>query len=492
MSTPDLPHCSGGGEQEIQCWFDRALSLQEQAGFAPIPERFGCGKWEREKPETKRAALLRQARDFYGRARRLAERRGEILNNEAQVHAELGDSQTAGALFEAAVGLADDPLRPFYRSNYGDFLRQEGEWERAVTQYRLVLEEEPEDFLAHTRLAHILADCQPTNLPEHLWYVSERGQALWGQEIAIEMLRKEGLPGDLQRELLILLIRSLAERPEPSEGFVGSTVAETLASLSQHESIGQAAQEVLLLYAGRSFKPEEYGWWAGTRERRIGWEERSPRVAFRRLIRAIGESFRKRGQFEPAARYFLLAAMLTSEEPDLLASRLLAAVSSSTGDAEALDRLVAWNEPLLLKSSAPTLIEVYRYRHDLGLLYSHRNQWGDLNKPTSAIYQLERAKDLVATLAAAGSEKPGFVFDGRVYSHLASGYLATDSREAAQSTLLELVEAYRQQGLAAEADALRAKLQAGRARRMQDRQRAVFDDPPGRLTDFTTEPPEPP
>src|SRR5215210_6837061 len=177
--------CSGGGEEELACWFNRGLDLQKQADAA-----------EEKTP------LLEEAASAYERALTIDPNRGTVLNNLAGVYDELGRDSEAEDLFERAVFQADK-LQAFYRCNFGDFLVARGDSERAVGEYRKALEEVPDFFRAHEALTAILAQHSPKALPEYLRFLIDRKQVLWAEEIARAKLEEAA-----SEEYLSLLVEA--------------------------------------------------------------------------------------------------------------------------------------------------------------------------------------------------------------------------------------------------------------------------------------------
>ena len=155
-----------------------------------------------------------------------------------------------------------------------------------------------------------------------------------------------------------------------------------------------------------------------------------------------------------------------------------------------IDRLAAANQKVI-RQAPPKQADLYLYRHDVGLFYGFLRHWqGD--GETSGIYQLSQATQVGGVGPPDGpAETP--TFDARIYTRLAAGYTDTGKPDRARKTLLDLVAAYRSQGMNDEAAALQIMLDSSRRRHQHlDRRREAFDDPPFSLRDFTTQPPEPP
>jgi tetratricopeptide (TPR) repeat protein len=481
-----LPDCAGSREEQIECWFQRGLDYQQQA------EREGKGG-ERER-------LLEAAKDAYLQAYKIDNGRGGVLNNLAVVLSLLGgtnNDEEARKLFEKAVGL-DHRLRPFFRRNYADFLRSRGKFEEAVHLYRETLDEEPDDYQAYQSLKDIFKnnpDVRQRLLPEILWFLADKGQLTWTEETSLQELQSPGRPPEWRREMLAILAFALGKDAYLPSELAESPSGKTLRMLTDDPDVGPGAREILQLHAGERLDPDQYSWWsAQPRENTLAPGRPAPLAAFQNLIRGLGSSSEKTGSSDQAERYFKLSALLDPETPDVVASDRLANLAVKSGRTADLELVVARNEPLLNRPDARGGLEVYRYRQHVGLLFGTHGRWGNENTPVSAIYQLARAKELTEKILipnAPGS--PVNDFDVRVYTHLAAGYGAISQPEKGGHTLRELVRAFEAQGLKKEAAALQAVLNGRQTRgNLPNRRPKVLDDPPFRLQDFTTGPPQGP
>ncbi len=469
-----------GDAREYVARFYLGLILQQQAA---------------EPSETRRAELLAAAAAQYERALVVDPQGGGALNNLAQVYADLGSDADARRLFEQAMALHVS-LRPFYLRNYADFLASRGEWPRAAELYRETLNEEPEDRQAHDSLMVIYAQHEPDRIPDYLWFLIARGRAIWVQETAVERLTALAKPEESEIYLTLLVAALAGQARLPGE--LHSTqetdvlAATVLTTLSADPGVDEGAREVLRLHEANELdEPASYGWWA-ERGRTAGNAEGelSPRQAFRKLIRSLGDAQRKTKRFESARQYLRLSVLLTREEPDLEAFRMMLSLPPEAQDMAALGRLAQWNEDVL-RQVTPEWGDLYLYRHDLGLLYSFLPD-AQKEGPATALYQLEKAieidKNQQEVILPPDGPPDTPTFDALLWTRLA----AQQQPEQARQTLYDLIDAYNRHGLHDEADLLLAMLQGGRRRRPPERQRDVLDDPPGILRDFTTEPPEPP
>ncbi|HEX3129717.1 MAG TPA: tetratricopeptide repeat protein [Thermoanaerobaculia bacterium] len=435
--------CSGEGA--FECWLSRGL-------------------------ESVAAEKLEDAEHAFRKAFELEPDRGEALNDLAQVLADLGRDAEAEPFFKQVVSLKD-PLRPFYRRNYGDFLSARGRWEDAARQYRAALDERPADYQTHESLAALLSEHSPEALPEYLHFLLNRGQAVWAGEVALVRLQEEPT-----EEYLALLAEARAGQTIPPDQLFPPPVVEVLGKLN-----GEGARELLALGEGAR-DPSAFSWWA---------ERPGPRKAFRSLARAFGDSRRQAGWKASAGDYYRLAVLLTPDEPDLVSFRRMLDLPSATDDPRALDRLALWNERVLGRSR-PERSEVYRYRHDLGLHYAALGKWQECRCPTSGIYQLERAVHLADVAGPPDGDPP---FDARIYIRLAELYLAAGRPDAAAQALQQLGQAYEDQGLQTESDILSISVPHDVSKGSEPGTLSPADilgDPPVPLRDFTTEPPRPP
>lgn len=465
--------CSGGGEEELACWFRRGLDLQSQADGA------------REQPESM-AILLNKAALAYEKALAFDPERGPILNNLAQVYADLSRDTEAERLFERAV-TPKARLRPFFRRNFGDFLVRRGDWQRAAENYRQTLEEKPEDLPAHTRLVEILSQHNPEALPKYLRFLIYKGRILQAEDEALNRLKMENAPPDQGEEYLTILIAALAEQSYLPEEFLSSPTARVLRSLSDQPGVGEGAREALRLHEEQDFHAESYLWWA---------EKPLARQEFRHLLRSLAEAQRKAKRYDAARSFLRLSMLLTQVEPDLVAFRMFVNLPTASEDVAEIDRMAETNEKLLpamdlRRNNRSTPADLSLYRHDLGLFYGFLKHWKG-EGPASGIYQLSQAIHL-GGVGPPGGPPDTPTFDARVYTRLATGYSETHNLENARLTLNQLVDAFRSQGMGAEADALQAVLNsAQRPHRPPDPRREFLDDPPFRLDDFSTQPPGPP
>jgi tetratricopeptide (TPR) repeat protein len=459
--------CSGGGEQELACWFDLGLALQVQADSSQEPGL--------------KSALLARAAAFYERALALDSNSGAVLNNLAQVYADQGREADAEPLFQRAIRL-EVPLRPFFLRNYADFLRRRGDCELR-----------PQDYPAHEGLVTILSQHRPEELAQYLWFLVGQGQTVWAEEIVLKTWEEKRVPRDQKEEYLALLVACEAAQSYLPEEFSSSRAAAVITSLSRDPEIGEGALEVLRVHEGTDFAPGSYSWWAERARTGSGGsapEPPSPRQVFRNLLRSLGDALHRSERYDAAHDYLRLAVLLISAEPDLLAFRRLINLPMADEDVAAIDRLAEGNEKVILRKG-PKQADLALYRHDLGLFYGFLRHWKGKG-PTSGIYQLSQATHMGGVGPPDGPPDTP-IFDARIYTRLAEGYAETGKPEQARQTLYDLVDAYRSHGMGAEAAALQVVLNSGQGRRRPpDRRREIFDDPPLPLRDFTTEPPGPP
>jgi tetratricopeptide (TPR) repeat protein len=482
-------------EEELEVRFYLGLTRQQQA--------------ETDVDDSLRRSHLAEAASWYEKALEIDNERGPVLNNLAQVYVDLDRPEQAERMFERAVAQVG-PLQPFFHRNYGDFLVRRGNWKRAADHYRQTLDEEPDDLQAHTSLVKILSQDLPELLPEYLWFLIGKGQMLWAEEEALKRLVASSVPPEQEKEYLTILVGASAARSYLPQEFLTGHAADVLRSLSDRPDIGEGAREVLRLHEGQDFDLASYRWWAEQgKASGIFVGEPTPRQTFRHLLRSLGEAEQKAERYDVARRYFRLSILLTPAEPDLAAFRMLVNLPSSSEDVAMIDQMAEWNEGLLRpkpsnvlfietagwkqalsrQANTATQADLYLYRHDLGLLYSFFRRW-DGKGPASGIYQLSQATQMGGIGPPDGPPDTP-TFDARIYTRLALGYAETGKPEQARQTLYDLMAAYRSHGLGDEADALQGVLlKSGQGgRHPPNRRREVFDDPPLRLQDFTTEPP---
>jgi tetratricopeptide (TPR) repeat protein len=457
---------SCAGEGAVDCWLAAGLTRVFASKVEVDPAR--------------RQTLLNEAAQAFEQALALDPVGGAALNNLAQVDADLGRDSDAEPLFERAVAL-DDPLRPFYRRNFGDFLAARGQWDRAISQYRATLEEQISDLQAHESLTAILSQHRPESIPDYLRFLLDRGQVIWAEEVALSRL--QAAPTE---EYLSFLAQARAEQGTPPDELLPEAVVDILKTLIDQPRIGEGAKELLLLREGGDFEPSSFSWWAD-RGGAKGAAGPSPRQAFRSLARSFGDSQRQAGRAASARDYYQLAVLLAPEEPDLVSFRRMLELPSATEDVQTIDRLADLTERNVWNGTSRT--EVYRYRHDLGLHYAGLQRWMRCLCPTSAIFQLEKAVRLVDVTGPPGSDPP---FDPRIYFELAWGYLATDRASEASAVLHDVAEIFEDRGEPA-GHILSTVTPAG-PDRASDSDFGQPNEPifEPMLRDFTTPPPRPP
>jgi tetratricopeptide (TPR) repeat protein len=466
----ELEPCIAGSKDEADCWSNIGLARAAEA--------------ESEPEKQMKSGLLLTAAAAFAKALQLRPEWGGAANNLAQVYASLGRDAEAKVFFEKAVS-SDAPLRPYYRRNYGDFLARLGAWELAAKQYRSAVEEARGDRQAHDSLVAILSRGRPEALLDYLSFLIDRGQTLWAEEVALEKLGEGGLG---EENYLTTFVMARAGQSYPSEEFSLTRAAGILKDLTSRPDVGEGAIAILRLHEGNDFNPSSYQWWS-ERGAASGGGGPSPRQAFRRLIRSLGEAQAKVERFDSAREYFRLAILLTREEPDLEAFRMMISLPSAIEDVATVDRLADWNEAAVQTGAKQDDLKLYR--HDLGLFYGFLKHWKG-EGPASGIYQLSQAIRM-GGVGPPGGPPDTPTFDARIYTRLAAGYSDTGKPERARKTLFDLVEAYRSRGMNDEADAMQAMLISGRSQqRPLDRRREFLDDPPVSLRDFTTGPPRPP
>src|SRR5204863_3407234 len=91
----------------------------------------------------------------------------------------------------------------------------------------------------------------------------------------------------------------------------------------------------------------------------------------------------------------------------------------------------------------------YRFHVALGTMYSYLGQYGDEQTPTSAIFQLSRAKQVAEAADRQGGKR--ITIDPKVIDLLATSYEKVSAPDAAVRVRLDSAEAFKKQGRVAAA-----------------------------------------
>jgi tetratricopeptide (TPR) repeat protein len=264
--------------------------------------------------------------------------------------------------------------------------------------------------------------------------------------------------------LLAVVAAALAgERYDPT-GFEKSESGQALSKLKDDPVVGPGIKEMLLLHVSCG-EPSSFSWWAWQGDLKSDPKYGSwPRDAFRDLIRANGDWWRDTGQPERARSCYNLANRLVEDEPDPQAVLALADLSIAQHDLEGVRQLAEREVPGLFYGKGwayrhSQYAKIYQFHRALGQLYGALGEWGDSQKPDSAVFQLEHALTAAGqaseSVAPDASSRKALVVDPGIYENLVKAYRVTGRTEKAQPVLDRAEKEYRAVGRGKEADRMK-------------------------------------
>ncbi len=421
---------SGNKEWEGDCYFYLGLTRQQQA------EARGWG--------TETVSLAKEAEAFYEAALRIRPDSAPILNNLAQVYLRTGRKDRAAGLMNKAI-LLGGKQQPFYTMNYAEYLAGSGDWRGARDNYGKVLEAQPENLEAHNRLVKLDLGHDQTHLADYLWEIVKKGQVLRAQKTVVNIL-SEGTWKGAKEELIAIVAASLSKQYYEPAGYSQMDIAAQLEKVGRDPSIGLGVAELRHLHEG-GMDPSRYPWWGkravDSRDPPRGiW----PRDAFRQLIRSLGNWYEK-GDPGLAEQYYLLSANLSETEIDPTALLALADLYVTQERKADLDRLAREYVFRLFTGKGRAyrhsqVDRIFEFHRALGVIYGYLEQWGASDVPTSAVFQLEHAREI-----ARRRRGEDLVFEPRLVALLAMAYERKSPPEPERSVQLrlEFAESYLQQ-----------------------------------------------
>jgi len=449
-----------GRYEEARRQLERGRSAAEETQDTGQARRFVFQlalAWQREgtglpADDERRPAALRRAVRLYKQLLEQGVGAGSVHHNLAQVYWELGDEALAARHFESALG-ADDGRRAFYAKNYGDAFAAMGDWRTAERAYRVAVEARPQAREVHDILMEHYAN-DPDGLTRYLWELNDAGQVVRAQQEALGALERPGMPARAREELLALVAAGLSGQYFDLQSFAGSETARRLEALAEDPGIGEGVKQLLALVRGESWHREQFGWWAHRGDPLddppVGeW----PNDAFRALARSIADKYRAAGAMEPAEACLRMAATLLDHDPDPKAYEGLAELYVAGGRLDELERMIdrIEGEIFAAKGDAYRRSQERRildFHRTLGKIYGHLGRWGDSDTPTSAIFQLEHAREFAGRVESheldAARAEP--LFDDDLAVLLAAGYEAVGRADEAVEVRLQTAERYRLAG----------------------------------------------
>lgn len=397
-----------------------------------------------------RAGLLAEAAMSYNQALGLNPKSSSILNNLAQVYISQGATDLARETLTKAIALGDAD-QAFHMENYADLLIAKGEWKEACRFYALASWTQPDNPAPLQKLVEACLENYPALLGSYLWEITERGQILQAQEVALSVLPRAEWSQAQKEELLSIVAVSLSKQTYDPRQFLESDTAKSLRKLSEDTAVGAGAREMIELHGADKLSPQHFEWW----RRRIDLSRNPPRgkwplQAFQDLIRSLGEYYKTREEPEAAEYYLRLAIDIHVLAADTSAFVSLADLYARAGRQDALRELIRSKEDLLFGEKARAyqahrLNEIYALHRALGSIYSYLEQWGRSSEPTSAIFQLEHALEIAQQTQRTPEGKP-IAVEPALVDRLATGYEKTDQEVKAFKLRLEVAEDFQKAG----------------------------------------------
>jgi tetratricopeptide (TPR) repeat protein len=377
---------------------------------------------------------LEQARTWYARSVERDPQNGAALNNLAQLETAAGDLDSAKTHFEAAIALKTN-RRPLYLMNYADLLVKQKRCDLAVKPYADALAAQPNNDDAEAKLIACLATGNPKAMTLTLWQSLEQGYVYRVLNEALTYADHDSLPEDVRRELMGIVAVSLARQHLSAEQLLSSPAGKRLAQLASSD----AARDIVRLYTMDHVPALKSGWWSH-------WNSVKPPAvdsptAFSLLARALATDDRSAGRNEQAETRLRAAVDVTAgNDPDAVVE--LSEYYADRGNIDKIDALLHEFEAQLFygKSMAyerNDLPSIYRFHYALGTIYARLHHWGDSNDRTSAIFQLEHARDTALRSQTDPRSPKKLSVDPKVIDLLADSYQIKEpaSGEAVQLRL---------------------------------------------------------
>jgi tetratricopeptide (TPR) repeat protein len=396
---------------------DRDAQVETKFATARAYEVWADADAER-RDEHLKAALLWYERLWSEKPRR-RDAEAASRNNAAQIYARFGAHALAAKHFEEAVAVESE-LRPFYLANYAEFLVASGNAQQAISLYEQALAKTPDDVVTEGKLLRLYPG---PRVVEHLWKLVGESALSRAQAHALEQLSRE-FDGSVKRDLLAVVVATLAQQHVRREEFAKSEVNTRLGAVADDAALRDGIRELRRLYEGKSFEPKAYSWWREeTQQRKFPIIE--PRHAFSAVASELGE---QAAAHEQAERYLTLAIDVTrGRDPEPFIA--LADLYARKGEVAKLKQLDSRYHPQLLEMKGYALRtgdwrSVHRMHVALGTIYARLGEGGDAGNARSAIFYLERAKESARELSAATNTS--FVLDPRSVDLLAKSYAKTE------------------------------------------------------------------
>ncbi len=400
-------------------------------------------------------------------------------NNLGQVYSRLGLAARAKDAFEKAVQSADPKQQPVFQLNYADFLSENEDWRSAAREYARPALQQPQNSASHQRAvsAFVLAE-DGEGLAAYLWSAIRAGLVLRAQEGVAEALQSSvPWPDEIAGEFMSILAVALSYQTYPPGEFEETEIGRAVAGLAKRPgTLGVCAQEMVTLHNPLQLQPDRFQWWARHAESRPPVRGVWPRDAFRKLIRSLAAGARQAKDYRLAESYYDLALHLTSREVDPVALRGLVDLYIEQDQVGRIGELADRYQDDLVEGKLRAyrdsqLGQIFEYHRTLGELYAYLGRWGDRSTVTSALFQLDRARDIGSRLDEEpdpadqiyqGAMRPAPHFTPEMAELLATGFEETDQPEAAIETRLEYAERLLKLGQTSKIDSIIGKIDDSR------------------------------
>jgi len=386
---------------------------------------------------------------------------GAARNNLAKIYAQSGQIKEAADQYERAIALGDD-RQAFYALNYAGFLEQSGDGAAAIRYYELARAQEPHHPAAHEGLIRLYSSHDVSALAAYLWDLVGGGQEIIGTETALELLlRADPLQSrdteQLRQELLTVVAVGLSKQYYEPSSFAGTPEGRSLRRLVADDAVGAQAAALLHLHL---LDPRDVGLRQGAdvdlpfESWDIGRELDDPprgvwpREGFRALARSLGDWHLQHQDTTSAEGYYLIALNMSEAELDLQAILRLANLYLAAGNSARVEDLITQYSSRLYGGKGAAYRHglwknIFEYHRVLGTIYAILERWGSSNEVTSAIFQLERARQAVREFNSELDESgEPLRFDPMQVNLLARAYTATGQEPLAVRLRLDMAENY--------------------------------------------------
>jgi tetratricopeptide (TPR) repeat protein len=433
--------------------FRQAVTLQQMA-TAP----------EVENPEE---TLMRAARLYHSYLKQNPDSTA-AANNLAKIYETLGnaasrdsDHDKAKALFRRADAYYQKAITPnnssqaLYLKNYAEFLERKGDWKKAKETYAQLIKKHPvpptlQESLARTYLEHGLDD-----LADYLWKMLDAGYVSQSGETALDtLLQSLNVRNENRVELLTIFCAALAQGTEERSSFTGSDLGRQFNRLRDDSYLGEGAEEVYQLFQGQTFDPDDYNWWASNDLNSSKPDKvLSPIEGFRALIRSLGSRSKRTKNMEMAESYFNLAAKILPSETDPAAIRDLVHMYAEANRLDKIKDVLGEFKGWLYDGKQAAiwnsdLEKMFQYHQTLGELYALIGQWGDSNQVTSAVFQLEHARDASIEIQRRSPEElpETYQFTPQMVDMLSRAYVKTGRADDSLKLRIDQAETFNKAG----------------------------------------------